>query len=91
MVADINEDGGKRTVQAMPDSMRFQKANVTKRSNWKGLVEATQVAFGPVNCLVNNAGTTYRNKGCLHFCERTYVTQLMLIAADPGGFRGRFR
>ncbi len=87
MVADINEDGGKRTVQAMPDSMRFHKANVAKKSDWKSLVEATQAAFGSINCLVNNAGTTYRNKGCLHVCERMRVTQLMLVAADPRGYR----
>lgn len=65
MVADINEDGGKRTVQSMPDSMRFHKANVTKEKDWKSLVDATQEAFGSINCLVNNAGTTYRNKGRL--------------------------
>ena len=71
VVADINEDGGKRTVQAMPESMEFHKADVVKESDWKTLVEATQVAFGSINCLVNNAGTTYRNKGSFHFYERT--------------------
>lgn len=65
MVADINEDGGKRTVQSMPDSMRFHKADVTKESDWKSLVDFTQEEFGSINCLVNNAGTTYRNKGRL--------------------------
>lgn len=74
MVADINEDGGKRTVQAMPDSMRFHKANVAKQSDWKRLVEATQTAFGSINCLVNNAGITYRNKGRLPSYELMRVT-----------------
>ena len=83
VVADINEDGGKRTVQAMPDTMRFHKANVAKESDWKQLVEATKADFGVIHCLVNNAGTSYRNKGGFHFCERTRVTQLMLIAANP--------
>ena len=64
VVADINEDGGKRTVQSMPDNMKFHKANVAKQSDWKSLVEATHSAFGGIDCLVNNAGTTYRNKGC---------------------------
>lgn len=88
-MADINEDGGKRTVQAMPDSMRFRKANVAKESDWKQLVEATKVEFGGINCLVNNAGTTHRNKGGIHFCERTRVTQLMLITANPRGYGSR--
>ena len=86
VVADINEDGGKRTVQAMPDSMKFHKTNVTKESDWKTLVEATQKAFGGINCLVNNAGTTYRNKGCLHCYDRVRITKLMLIAADLRGY-----
>ncbi len=73
-MADINEEGGKRTVQSMPDSMRFHKANVTKEGDWGSLVEATQMAFGSINCLVNNAGTTYRNKGCLHAFEYHMLT-----------------
>ena len=86
MVADINEDGGKRTIQSKPDSMRFHKANVAKESDWKTLVEVTQEAFGSINCLVNNAGTTYRNKECLYVSECTHVTQLIFIAADPRGY-----
>ena len=86
VVADINEDGGKRTVAAMPDSMRFHKTNVAKESDWKRLVEATQTAFGSINCLVNNAGTTYRNKGRLQIYNHMRVTQLMPIAADARGY-----
>ncbi|KAL8802212.1 MAG: hypothetical protein Q9200_006664 [Gallowayella weberi] len=62
VVADINEDGGRRTVEAMPDRMKFHLANVTKEHDWKTLVEVTQDAYGGIDCLVNNAGTTYRNK-----------------------------
>lgn len=91
VVADINEDGGKRTVQAMPDSMIFHKTNVARQNDWRSVVEATQDAFGSITCLVNNAGTTYRNKGCLHIHEGIYSTQLMLLAADPGGHRIRLR
>ncbi|KAL8847340.1 MAG: hypothetical protein Q9221_007623 [Calogaya cf. arnoldii] len=62
IVADINENGGKRTVEAMPGNMRFHPTNVTREADWKTLVEATQDAFGRIDCLVNNAGTTHRNK-----------------------------
>lgn len=72
VVADINEDGGKRTTRAMPDSMRFHKTNVAKEGDWKSLVEATQGAFGSINCLVNNAGTTYRNKPTLDVTEAEF-------------------
>ena len=46
----------------MPDSMKFHYTNVAKENDWKSLVEATQDAFGKIDCLVNNAGTTYKNK-----------------------------
>ncbi|KAM0795503.1 oxidoreductase [Usnea florida] len=72
VVADINEDGGKRTIGAMPDSMRFHKTNVAKEGDWRSLVEATQRAFGSINCLVNNAGTTYRNKPTLDVTEADF-------------------
>ena len=62
VVADINENGGKNTVQSMPENMRFHKTNVTIENDWKSLVEATQDHFGGIDCLINNAGTTYRNK-----------------------------
>ena len=62
VVADINENGGQQTVDVMPESMKFHKADVTNEKDWKLLVEATQDAFGHIDCLVNNAGTTYRNK-----------------------------
>lgn len=62
MVADIDEHGGKRTVDTMPQSLKFHQTNVTKESDWKSLLEATKEAYGGIDCLVNNAGITYRNK-----------------------------
>ncbi|KAL8947891.1 MAG: hypothetical protein Q9222_005866 [Ikaeria aurantiellina] len=62
LVADINEAGGTRTVESSPDRMKFHLADVAKQEDWKSLVSATETAFGRIDCLVNNAGTTYRNK-----------------------------
>lgn len=45
-----------------PETVRFRKADVRKEGDWKGIVEAARGAFGRVDCLVNNAGATYRNK-----------------------------
>ena len=83
VVADINEDGGKRTTQTVPRSMKFYNMNVAKARDWQLLVEITQDAFGGVDCLVNNAGTTYRNKVSLcHISVNvlhadTYFSQLL--------------
>ena len=62
VVADINEKGGRQTADAMPESIKFHKMNVAKELDWKQLVKATKDAFGGIDCLVNNAGTTYPNK-----------------------------
>ena len=65
LVADINENSGKQTVDVMPESMKFHKVDVTKEKDWNLLVEVTQDAFGSIDCLVNNAGTTHRNKASI--------------------------
>ena len=62
IVADINEDSGKWTVDSMPESMTFHYTNVIKEKDWKSLVEFAQDTFGRIDCLVNNAGTMYKNK-----------------------------
>ena len=36
--------------------------DVTKADDWKGIVDLAFSEFGRVDVLVNNAGTTYRNK-----------------------------
>ena len=54
LVADINEDGGKRTIQSMPDSMRFHKANVANADDWECLVDLQRSRFGDMHCPVNN-------------------------------------
>lgn len=62
LVTDINEEGGKSVAKEMPDSMSFFKANVAREDDWHKLIEATQSRYGRMDCLVNNAGTTYKNK-----------------------------
>ena len=48
----------------------FFKANVTKRQDWEELVRFADEKFGAIDAVVNNAGTTYRQKASpvqLHF------------------------
>lgn len=45
-----------------PANLAFQKMDVTKAEDWKGVVELAVSKFGKVDILINNAGTTYRNK-----------------------------
>lgn len=62
MIADLNEDAGKKVVQCQPDSLKFHRTDVSREDSWKSLVEATKASFGRIDCLVNNAGTTHSNQ-----------------------------
>ena len=94
MIADINEDAGKRAAEAKPDSMKFHKTNVTQERDWRTLLEATQDAFGGLDCLVNNAGTTYKNKVSSVPTDHGSSQEKKLrcfAAANIGGDGSRFR
>jgi NAD(P)-dependent dehydrogenase (short-subunit alcohol dehydrogenase family) len=62
IIADINVDGGRQVAQSFSDQMIFQKTNVAREGDWYTLMKEATKAFGRVDCLVNNAGTTYKNK-----------------------------
>ena len=62
VVADINEAGGQKIANSVPEMMSFHKTNVAKKDDWDLLLEKAYKSFGRIDCLVNNAGTTYRNK-----------------------------
>ncbi|CAK7231244.1 hypothetical protein SBRCBS47491_007865 [Sporothrix bragantina] len=72
VVADINEDGARSTAQSLPDAMSFLKVNVTDKSDWQRLLDTTEQRYGRIDCLVNNAGTTYKNKPTLEVTEEEY-------------------
>lgn len=61
VIADINQPAEGVLNQA-PGSLKFHKTDVSKQDNWQSLVQATKDAFGRIDCLVNNAGTTHRNQ-----------------------------
>lgn len=42
--------------------------DVSKQDDWKNLAEHVKEKYGVLDCLVNNAGTTYPNKvDVLHY------------------------
>ncbi|KAF4992033.1 hypothetical protein FDECE_13840 [Fusarium decemcellulare] len=77
LVTDINERGGKDVVSSNPDSISFFKADVGLREDWVKLVDAAKSRYGRLDCLVNNAGTTYHNKvkfpGAFLTCNRELI------------------
>jgi len=62
LIADINKEGGTRVSQEMPDSISFLEMDVSRQDDWENLMTVVVSRYGRVDCLVNNAGTTYKNK-----------------------------
>ncbi|KAH8667710.1 hypothetical protein BGZ61DRAFT_498225 [Ilyonectria robusta] len=72
LIADINERGGKTVSQHMPNSISFIRADVAVEGDWHKLIEAAKSRYGRLDCLVNNAGTTYSNKPTVNVTERDF-------------------
>lgn len=60
IIADFVEDMGQKTASEL--KCEFQKCNVTSRQDWESIVKFADEKFGKIDCVINNAGTTYRNK-----------------------------
>ena len=56
VLTDLNEEGGRALAEELGESVRFVRQDVTKAEDWQAVIEEAEVAFGPVQILVNNAG-----------------------------------
>jgi 3-oxoacyl-[acyl-carrier protein] reductase len=72
VVNDINVEGGERVAKEIGSQARFCKGDVSKDADWAGLVKFTLDAFGGLNIVVNNAGTTHRNQPMLNVSEEQF-------------------
>ena len=59
MIADLNIDLANSLAFELGDHVRTLNTNVTNRADIKALAEATIEAFGQIDILINNAGTTH--------------------------------
>ncbi|KAK9545956.1 hypothetical protein V6Z77_009504 [Aspergillus fumigatus] len=62
IVADINVENGEKIAAQNPENLVFYKMDVTSASDWDEVMDLAFAKFGRLDVLVNNAGTTYRNK-----------------------------
>ena len=60
VIADFVEDIGKKAAEEL--KCEFVRCDVTKKADWEALLKFCDEKFGRVDSVVNNAGTTYRNK-----------------------------
>jgi 3-oxoacyl-[acyl-carrier protein] reductase len=72
IVNDINVAGGERVAKEIGAQARFVKGDVSKDADWAAMLKATLEAFGGLNIVVNNAGTTHRNQPMLNVTEEQF-------------------
>lgn len=62
LVTDINVQGGEQVAAQNPNNLKFQRMDVTQKSEWTAIIDRVFSEFGRLDIVVNNAGTSYRNK-----------------------------
>lgn len=56
VIADIDEGGGHVLAERLGRSAIFHRLDIADEGAWEGCIQAAESAFGPLTCLVNNAG-----------------------------------
>ncbi|MGO4413639.1 SDR family oxidoreductase [Cupriavidus sp. KB_39] len=102
MVADLNLEAAERVAAAIREqhgatggNARAVRADVAQGDDVAAMRDATLAAFGDVNIVVNNAGTTHRNKPILEITEdefdRVYAVNVKSIYWSARHFIPHFR
>ena len=86
VIADVQGEAAEKavaTLLAHGVSVVAQQADVSKSADWDELVNATLVAFGRLDIVVNNAGVSHKNRPMLEVDEaefdRVYATNVKSI------------
>ena len=75
IVNDLKAEGGERVageIARAGGQAKFVKGDVSKDADWAALVKATLDAYGKLDIVVNNAGTTHRNQPILNVTEEQF-------------------
>lgn len=100
VAADMNGDGLQKVYPAnsqYDQHVQTVTANVTVQADWDKMVKTAVEKFGGLDVLVNNAGTSYKNKPTLEVTEQEYdrvmavnVKSIFLsVAAAVPALKGR--
>jgi len=60
VLADVNEENGRRVAAAIGDGARFTRTDVSRSADVKAMIDTAVSAFGGLDVLVNNAGFSHR-------------------------------
>lgn len=72
VIADIQEEAGRRVADEIGDAARFVKCDVTSADDWRAAVAAAREAFGRLDIVVNNAGYSHYNQPMLDVDEAEF-------------------
>ncbi|QDS77483.1 hypothetical protein FKW77_000057 [Venturia effusa] len=75
LIGDLNETGAKTLATILSPSssdVLSQSMDVTNEAHWKTAIETCVQKWGRLDIVVNNAGTTYKNKPTLEVTEREF-------------------
>ncbi|QXM24519.1 glucose 1-dehydrogenase [Elioraea tepida] len=72
VVADINEEGARRVADSLGAAAVAIGGDVSKGPDCAAIVDRAVSAFGGLDIVVNNAGTTHRNKPLLEVTEAEF-------------------
>ncbi len=75
MVADLNADGARRMAEelrAAGAQAASMACDVSRQQDYQQMVQATLEQLGGLHIVVNNAGTTHRNKPALQVTEEEF-------------------
>lgn len=72
VITDISQTNGENAVARFGSNTLFIKANVVSAADWKQVLDTTLDKFDSLDIVVNNAGTTYRNKPTLEVTEADF-------------------
>lgn len=71
-VVDLNEDGARSLSAEIGKTSIAIKCDVSSAADVRNAVEATRTQFGRLDIVINNAGTTHKNKPMLEVTESEF-------------------
>src|SRR5690349_20114405 len=72
VVADVNEENGRRVAAAIGTAARFIRTDVSRAADVKAMIDTAVSAFGGLDVLVNNAGFSHRMMALWDLPEEEY-------------------